>query len=72
MIVSIMTNQAACPAGYTDYRKITNFSDARNFAVIHLKSNKVKRPYLKEFCQKHANGIVNSENPDQTAPLGAV
>ena len=24
-----------------------------------------------EFCQKHANGIANSEDPDQTAPLGA-
>ena len=21
------------------------------------------------FCQKHANGIANSEDPDQTAPL---
>ena len=24
------------------------------------------------FCQKHSNGIANSEDPDQTAPLGAV
>ena len=31
-----------------------------------------KRPNLKVFCQKHANGIANSEDPDQTAPLGAV
>ena len=22
---------------------------------------------MKVFCQKHANGIVNSEDPDQTA-----
>ena len=22
------------------------------------------------FCQKHANGMANSEDPDQTAPLG--
>ena len=29
-----------------------------------------KRPNLKVFCQKHANGIANSEDPDQTAPLG--
>ena len=28
--------------------------------------------YLKVFCQKHANEIANSEDPDQTAPLGAV
>ena len=24
------------------------------------------------FCQNDANGIANIENPDQTAPLGAV
>ena len=24
------------------------------------------------FCPKDANGIENSEDPDQTAPLGAV
>ena len=28
-----------------------------------------KRPNLKVFCQKHANGIANSADPDQTAPL---
>ena len=29
---------------------------------------------MKVFCQKktHANGIANSKDPDQTAPLGAV
>ena len=37
--------------------------------VIELQT---KRPNLKVFCQKHANGIANSEDPDQTAPLGAV
>ena len=31
-----------------------------------------KRPNLRAFRQKHANGIANSEDPDQTAPLGAV
>ena len=31
-----------------------------------------KRPNLKVFCQKHANGIANSEDPDQTSLLGAV
>ena len=53
------------------YRKVPKFSDARNFAVLHLKF-KQKRPNLKVFCQKHTNGIANSEDPDQTAPLGAV
>ena len=27
-----------------------------------------KGPNLKVFCPKHANGIANSEDPDQTAP----
>ena len=31
-----------------------------------------KRPNLRVFCQKDENGIANSENPDQTAPVGAV
>ena len=47
------------------YRKVPKFSDTRNFAVIHLKFKQTK-------CQKHANGIANSEDPDQTSPLGAV
>ena len=31
----------------------------------------VKRPNFRVFRQKDANGIANSEDPDQTAPLGA-
>ena len=31
-----------------------------------------KRPNSRVFCQKEANGIANSEDPDQTAPLGIV
>ena len=40
-------------------------------AVIHLKF-KQKGQNLKVFCQKDAYGIANSEDPDQTAPLGVV
>ena len=29
-------------------------------------------PNLRVFHQKDANGIANSEDPDQTVPLGAV
>ena len=29
-------------------------------------------PNLRVFYQKDANGTANSEDPDQTAPLGAV
>ena len=31
-----------------------------------------KRPKLRVIHQNNANGIANSEDPDQTAPLGAV
>ena len=41
------------------------------FAVIYL-IFQTKRPNLRVFCQKDANGIANSEDPDQTAPQGAV
>ena len=38
-----------------------------NFAVIYLKIQ-TKSPNLKVFSQEDANGIANSEDPDQTAP----
>ena len=53
------------------YRKVPKFSDARNFAEIPL-NFKQMGPNLKVFCQNHANEIANGEDPDQTAPLGAV
>ena len=55
----------------TDYLKIPKFLDARKLCCNPPKSQ-TKRPNLKEFHQKDANGIANSEDPDQTAPLGAV
>ena len=56
--------------------KFLNFGTPENFAVIYLKF-KQKKPNLRVFRQKDANGIANSEDsdqtaPDQTAPLGAV
>ena len=42
-----------------------------NFAVIYLKC-KQRDQTLKVFCQKVANSIANSDDHDQTAPLGAV
>ena len=41
------------------------------FAVSYLKIP-TKRQNLRELGQNGANGIANSEDPDQTAPLGAV
>ena len=53
------------------YRKIPKFSDTRNFCC-NLPKFQTKRQNLRVFGQKDANGIANSEDPDQTAPLGAV
>ena len=53
------------------YRKVPKFFDARNLCC-NLSKTQTKRPFLKVFCQKDANGIATSEDPDQTAPLGAV
>ena len=50
--------------------KFLNFWTPENFAVIYLKFN--QRPNLKVFCQKHANRMANSDDPDQTVPLEAV
>ena len=52
------------------YRKVPKILDARN--CCNSPKIQTKRPNLKVFCQKHANGIGNSEDPYQTAPLGAV
>ena len=53
------------------YRKVPKFSDARKLCY-NLPKIQTKRPNLWVFRQKDANGIANSDNPDQTAPLGAV
>ena len=53
------------------YRKVPKFSDARKICC-NLPKIQTKRPNLRVFHQKAANGIANSEDPDQTAPLGAV
>ena len=53
------------------YSKFPKFSDARKFCCNQLKIQ-TKRPNLRVFHQKDVNGIANSEDPDQTAPLGAV
>ena len=53
------------------YRRVPKFSDARKLCCNLLKIQ-TKSPNLRVSCQKDANGIANSEDPDQTAPLGAV
>ena len=50
--------------------KFLNFRTPEIFAVFYKNLN--KRQSLRVVCQKDANGIANSEDPDQAAPLGAV
>ena len=38
----------------------------------NLPKIQTKTPNLSVLCQNDANGIANSEDPDQTAPVGAV
>ena len=60
---------------FKEYRKVPKFSDARKLYARKLCCNllkiQTKRPKLEVFYQNDANGIANSEDPDQTAPLGA-
>ena len=56
---------------FARYRKVPKFSDARKICC-NLTKMQTKRPNLSVFHQKDANRIANSEDPDQTAPLGAV
>ena len=53
------------------YRKVPKFSDARKLCCNLLKIQ-TQRSNLRAFHRKDANGKANSEDPDQTAPLGAV
>ena len=53
------------------YRKVPKFLDTRNFCC-NLPKIQTKKRNPRVFRQKDANGIANSEDPDQTAPVGAV
>ena len=53
------------------YRKVPKFSDARKLCC-YLPKIQTMRSNLWVFYSKDANGIANSEDPVQTAPLGAV
>ena len=55
------------------YSKIPKISDIRKFAVLSPKKlNKMALPYIRVPHPKDAEGIANSVDPDQTAPLGAL
>ena len=53
------------------YRKALKFSNTRKLCC-NLPKIQTKSPTLGVFHQKDANGIANSEDPDQTAPFGAI
>ena len=53
------------------YRKTPKISDARKLSCNTPKIQ-IKGPNLRVFLQEDSNGIANSEDSDQTAPLGAV
>ena len=50
--------------------KVLNFQTPKMFAKILLKQTKMF--FHRELYPKGANGMANSVDPDQTAPLGAV
>ena len=51
--------------------KIPKFSDARELCC-NLPKIQTKSPNPRVLSQENTNGIANSEDPDQNAPLGAV
>ena len=53
------------------YRKVPKFLDTRKLCC-KLPKIQTKRLNHRIFCPKDANGIADREDPDQTAPRGAV
>ena len=53
------------------YRKVPKFWDTRNL-FGNLPKIQANRQNHRVFCPYDANGIANSEDSDQTAPLGRV
>ena len=69
--LGLMLLRALCKKTGTESAKtllLLNFQTPENCAITYLKFK--QRGQIKVLRQKDANGIVNSEDPDQTAPLG--
>ena len=49
-------------------RKVPKLSDARKLCC-NISEIQTKRLNLRVLCQKDANEIANSEDPDQTSPI---
>ena len=56
---------------YPEYLKVPKFWSTRKLCC-NLPKIQEKRSNLRVFHQIDANGIANSEDPDQTAPLEAI
>ena len=69
--VRFTVDQTRGIGGDNSYLKVPKFSDAKKLCC-NLPKIQTKRTNLRVFCQKDDCGIANSEDPDQTAPLGAV
>ena len=67
MLTSTPSISFVCFLGNWNYHKVPKFSDTRNFAAIILKHEKRGLMHPND-----ADSIANSEEPDQTSPLGAV
>ena len=64
--VAELGNDGSPPENSKTYRKVpkfSKFSDAKKLCC-NLSKFQTKRPNLRVFCQKDANGIANSEDPD--------
>ena len=64
-------NSSCCNTDPASYREVPKFSDARELCC-NLPKIQSERPKLRVIYKNDANGKANSEDPDQTAPLGAV
>ena len=53
------------------YRKNPKFSDARKFCC-NVSKVQILRSFHRKYFVQSADGMTNSVDPDQTAPLGAV
>ena len=66
-----MGGLASTPAGLRgSFKSQPKQAEGQVKSLNYNNSNKVAIP--EGILSKHANGMANSEDPDQTAPVGAV
>ena len=70
-LVRIPEDRFSWDAAQFSYCKVPKFSDTKKLCC-NLPKIQTKSLNLRVYSQEYANGIANSEDPDQTAPRGAV